>query len=81
MGERSYKNMTIREFLLHHTNVGDVIVFRNSGWYEGITIIDDEDLFIRLFDETFLDYEIEEVKHNQSFSINQTEIKVTEVNY
>lgn len=81
MGERSYKNMTIREFLLHHTNVGDVIVFRNSGWYEGITIIDHEDLFIRLFDETFLDYEIEEVKHNQSFSINQTEIKVTEVNY
>ena len=81
MGERSYKNMTIREFLLHHTNFGDVIVFRNSGWYEGITIIDHEDLFIRLFDETFLDYEIEEVKHNQSFSINQTEIKVTEVNY
>ena len=81
MGERSYKNMTIREFLLQHTTVGDVIVFRNSGWYEGITIIDYEDLFIRLFDETFLDYEIEEVKHNQSFSINQTEIKVTEVNY
>lgn len=27
----SYKNMTIEEFLLHHTNVGDVIVFRNGG--------------------------------------------------
>ena len=81
MKKISYKNMTIEEFLLHHTNVGDVIVFRNSGWYEGITIIDSEDLFIRLFDETFLNYEIKEVKHNQSFSIIQTEITVTEVNY
>ena len=81
MKEISYKNITIEEFLLHHTNVGDVIVFRGGGWYEGITIIDNEDLFIRLFNNKFLNYKIKKVKRNQPFSINQKEIRVTEVNY
>lgn len=38
--------MNLREFLLHHTNVGDLVVFKEGVWQIGCTIIDNEDLFI-----------------------------------
>lgn len=38
--------MDLREFLLHRTNVGDIIIIRDSGWQTGCTMIDNEDLFI-----------------------------------
>lgn len=38
--------LRLSELLLKHTNVGDLVVFLDSGWQIGCTIIDHEDLFI-----------------------------------
>ena len=37
--------MTVKEFCLKHTQVGELIVFREDGWISGSTWIDHEDLF------------------------------------
>lgn len=37
--------MTVEEFCLKHTQVGELIVFRKDGWISGSTWIDHEDLF------------------------------------
>lgn len=37
--------MTVREFCLYHTQVGELCVFRGGGWIIGATWIDHEDLF------------------------------------
>ena len=37
--------MDLREFLLHKTNVGDIVVIQDAGWQTGLTMIDNEDLF------------------------------------
>lgn len=37
--------MTVKEFCLRHTQVGELIVFRKDGWISGSTWIDHEDLF------------------------------------
>ena len=38
--------MDLKEFLLHHTNVADIVVIRDNGWQTGCAMIDNEDLFI-----------------------------------
>nr|DAI43958.1 MAG TPA: hypothetical protein [Caudoviricetes sp.] len=38
--------MKLSEFLLRHTNVGDLVIFLDDGWQIGCTIIDHEDLFL-----------------------------------
>ena len=38
--------MDLREFLLHYTNVADIVVIIDNGWQTGCTMIDNEDLFI-----------------------------------
>ena len=43
-GERR-KNMTVKEFCLHKTQVGELCVFRDCGWIIGSAWIDHEDLF------------------------------------
>ena len=74
--------MTIKDFLLEHTKVGEVVVFRDGGWYTGLTMIDHEDLFIHLFSSKFLDETVKKVEHSQWFEINPgTQIQVTEVWY
>lgn len=37
--------MTVKEFCLKHTQVGELIIFRDDGWISGSTWIDHEDLF------------------------------------
>lgn len=37
--------MTVREFCLKKTQVGELCVFRDDGWIVGSTWIDHEDLF------------------------------------
>lgn len=39
------EKMTIGEFCLHHTQVGELCVFRDAGYIVGSTWIDIEDLF------------------------------------
>ena len=39
--------MTVEEYLLKHTEVGDLVEFTAGGWRIGITYIDSEDLFIQ----------------------------------
>ena len=31
--------MDLREFLLHKTNVGDIVVIQDAGWQTGLTMI------------------------------------------
>lgn len=38
--------MKLNKFLLKNTNVGDLVMIMDQGWYIGCTIIDHEDLFI-----------------------------------
>ena len=38
--------MTLRDFLLHQTKVGELCVIRNAGWIVAVAYIDHEDLFI-----------------------------------
>lgn len=46
--------LKLSELLLKHTNVGDLVIFLDSGWQIGCTIIDHEDLFIRSLDTGLL---------------------------
>lgn len=46
--------MTLQEFLLTKTRVGDVVIFTECGWQVGCTRIDNEDLFIRSLDDRLL---------------------------
>lgn len=41
------EKITLREYLLHYTEVGDFIAFTEGGWQIGCTFIDHEDLFIK----------------------------------
>lgn len=46
--------MDLNEFLLRHTNVGDIVVIRDAGWQIGCTRVDNEDLFIHSLNPTML---------------------------
>ena len=46
--------MDLREFLLHKTNVGDIVVIQDAGWQTGLAMIDNEDLFIDSLDPSML---------------------------
>ena len=50
--------MTLREFLLHHTNVGEIVIIREGGWQTGCTMIDHEDLFINSLAQSYLNMEV-----------------------
>lgn len=47
--------MTLRDFLLHETRVGDIVVIREHGWQIGMTRIDNEDLYIYSLNPVLLD--------------------------
>lgn len=47
--------MTVREYLLYHTDMGDLVEFTSGGWRIGITYIDSEDLFIQSLNKSLLD--------------------------
>ena len=47
--------MTLKEYLLKHTKVGDLCVIRIGGWIEGATYIDGEDLFISSLSSNLLE--------------------------
>ena len=51
--------MTVQEYLLHHTNVGDLVEFTDGGWRIGITYIDSEDLFIQSLSKRLLNANVE----------------------
>lgn len=50
--------MTLKEFLLHKTKVGDLVWFTNGSWYLGCTSIDHEDLFIGSLNPELLKREV-----------------------
>ena len=51
---------TVGEFLLKHTDVGDVVIFREDGWQIGMTYIDSEDRFQRSLSTVFLNRNLKE---------------------
>ena len=50
--------MKVREYLLKHTEMGDLVEFTDCGWRIGITYIDSEDLFIQSLNPNLLDAEV-----------------------
>lgn len=50
--------MDLREFLLRHTKVGDIVVIRDAGWQTGCTMIDNEDLLIYSLNPAMLRREV-----------------------
>lgn len=54
--------MKVREYLLHHTNVGDVCIITNHGYDVIYAVIDHEDLFIGYMDDDWLNKKVLEVK-------------------
>ena len=40
--------------LLHKTNAGDIVVIQDAEWQTGLTMIDNEDLFISSLDPSML---------------------------
>ena len=50
--------MKVKEYLLNHTEIGDLVEFTDGGWRIGITYIDSEDLFIRSLNPNLLDAEV-----------------------
>lgn len=50
--------MKVEEYLLKHTEVGDLVEFTDGGWRIGITYIDHEDLFIQSLNKNLLNAEV-----------------------
>lgn len=50
--------MTLREFLLHHTDAGEVCYITDCGYNLAMCFIDNEDLFIRGMKSEALDREV-----------------------
>ena len=47
--------MKLRDFLLHETRVGDIVVIRDRGWQICMARIDNENLYICCFNPVLLD--------------------------
>lgn len=65
------KKTTLKDFLLHKTDVGDVIRIRDDGWYIACVIIDHEDLFIRGLNPKIFNKEIKHVEYEYQEFITQ----------
>lgn len=50
--------MKVEEYLLKHTEVGDLVEFTSGGWRIGITYIDSEDLFIQSLNKNLLNAKV-----------------------
>jgi hypothetical protein len=50
--------MTVEEYLLYHTDAGDLVEFTEGGWRIGVTYIDHEDLFIQSLNPNLLKAEV-----------------------
>lgn len=62
MYKKVYKvteDITLKEFLIHRTQALQLCTIRSSGWIEGTTWIDYEDLFINSLDKDTLDRKVE----------------------
>ena len=57
------KGTTLRDFLLHKTDVGDVIRIIEDGWYIACVIIDHEDLFMRGLNPLIFNKEVKHVEY------------------
>jgi hypothetical protein len=54
----SMNKITVEEYLLKHTEVGDLVEFTSGGWRIGITYIDSEDLFIQSLNKNLLNAKV-----------------------
>lgn len=55
--------MKLSELLLRHTNVGDLVIFEDSGWMIGCTIIDYGNPFTRSLSVELLTTEVKSYKY------------------
>lgn len=64
-------NLTLREFLLHHTRVYELCVIRDQGWIIATVWVDDEDLFIGNLKEKLLNKTVIDDHWTDSFPISK----------
>lgn len=57
--------MNLKEFLLYHTKVGDLVWITDEGWYTGCTIIDHEDVFIGSLNPKLLDKKVKKSRYEK----------------
>lgn len=73
--------ITVEEYLLKHTEVGDLVEFTSGGWRIGITYIDHEDLFIQSLNKNLLNAKVKYENKNKKLYIgdyrNPTIIEVS----
>ena len=73
--------MDLREFLLHKTNVGDIVVIQDAGWQTGLTMIDNEDLFIDSLDPSMLRRKVKNSYYDNAVEGLVCKIKRTDFGY
>lgn len=74
------KKIKVEEYLLKHTEVGDLVEFTYGGWRIGITYIDSEDLFIQSLSKSLLNAEVEhENKYKKLYIGNYKNPTIIEV--
>lgn len=73
--------ITVEEYLLKHTEVGDLVEFTDGGWSIGITYIDSEDLFIQSLNKNLLNAKVKYENKDKKLYIgdyrNPTIVEVT----
>lgn len=75
----NFEGMKLSEFLLHHTDVGEIIRITDGGWPAALVEIDHEDLFIRYLNDEFLDRKIQSVIEDWYPITREVKIKIREV--
>ena len=71
--------MTVKEFLLHRTKVGDVCVIADCGYDLVCAVIDHEDLFVGGIPKMYLDKTVLNTKNERrEWAVNEVTVIYTE---
>lgn len=63
------KSMTVYDYLMHHTDAGELAVIRDGGWVKGIVYIDYEDLATTALPRSLLDSKVLHVHYETNYNI------------
>ena len=57
--------ITLKDFLLNKVKIGDIVIFRDGGWYIGCTRVDNEDIFIHSLSPSLLRREVKYIDYEE----------------
>ena len=73
--------MKLRDLLLNKTEVYDLVIFKDAGYYIGCTIIDHEDLFIGSLNSKLLDREVNDYYYEEQSMWNRQKVMIVNIKY